>query len=52
MAEIEKSLREDFPDATDAEIARFVAAYGNGRGNTDRITRGEDGHRMHSFRYC
>jgi hypothetical protein len=28
MAEIEKSLKGDFPEATDAEIARFVAAYG------------------------
>eukprot|EP00980_Cylindrotheca_fusiformis_P021182 scaffold8136_cov127-Cylindrotheca_fusiformis.AAC.22 len=34
MAEIEKSLRDSFPDATDAEIARFVAGYG--RGNVEK----------------
>eukprot|EP00980_Cylindrotheca_fusiformis_P021180 scaffold8136_cov127-Cylindrotheca_fusiformis.AAC.20 len=44
MAQIKKSFyfcKEDFPEATEAEIARFVAAYGNGRGSTARNTRGE-----------
>lgn len=41
MTGIELSLKEDFPEATAEEITRFVAAYGNGRGSTERITRGE-----------
>jgi hypothetical protein len=40
-AEMEKSLRYDFPEATDAEISRFVAGYGgNGKGNVEKIKKG------------
>ena len=41
MDELEKALKRDFPEATDAEISRFVSAYGNGRGNPERIRRGK-----------
>jgi hypothetical protein len=40
--DLEKCLAQDFPEATSAEIARFVAAYGNGWGNTDTIKKGEE----------
>jgi hypothetical protein len=42
MKDLEKCLAQDFPEATSAEIARFVAAYGKPKGNADRIKKGEE----------
>jgi hypothetical protein len=39
--DLEKCLAQDFPEATSAEIARFVAAYGKPKGKADRIKKGE-----------
>jgi hypothetical protein len=37
----ELDLRSDFPEATDAEISRFVAGYGgNGKGNVEKVKKG------------
>jgi hypothetical protein len=42
MKDLEKCLAQDFPEATSAEIARFVAAYGKPKGKADRIKKGEE----------
>lgn len=31
MGTVEETLQDSFPDATEAEVIRFINAYGNGK---------------------